>query len=214
MDKAKVIILDFDGTVYSGDHGFDEIEGSVMSHKREFLCWLSDDEYKMIERENPEWKTIYWGSEVAKFIYALRKKYPKLKISMNEFWNWQNEKPYPLVLEGTNTVDKNLLKKLCEKYPVYIVSNSSPTHVLHYMKIFGYDPAWFVKIISNKFTIKDFTKGHYYKSIMQKENCKPSEVFVFGDSRRSDLAPAKLLDMPAFHIKQTIELEECIKKLI
>lgn len=213
MTHKKVIILDFDGTFYSGEKVFSKLKNYIKSNQREFFPRLSDEEYDLIVKENPAWKDAYVGSEIVDGIYAFKKKYPEFDISIKDFLNWQNENPDPLNLKGANVIDADFVEALCKKYHVYVVSNSSPTHIEFYMQKFGINPDWFVQVVSNKFTFKDRTKKHYYENILEKENCKASNIYVFGDSVKSDLIPAQELNMNICHVTEVCELEAALKKL-
>ena len=48
-------------------------------------------------------------------------------------------------------VEAMFLKDLCKNYPVYVVSNSSPTHIKFYMDKIGIRYSWFKRVISNHF---------------------------------------------------------------
>ncbi|MBQ3494080.1 MAG: HAD family hydrolase [Clostridia bacterium] len=193
--KKKVIIFDFDGTFYSGEQAFLKLENFIKENRRKFMPRLREEEYKKIVNENPLWEKEYNGSEIVDLMYALKEKYPQFDISVKDFWNWQNSTPDPLVIDKNLLVDNNYLNDICQKYPVYIVSNSSPTHIYYYMEMFGIDKNWFKEIISNRFTAKDRTKKHYYKRILEKENCKPQNAIVLGDSDKNDLEPARKLNI-------------------
>ena len=213
MKNKKVVILDFDGTFYTGEHIFDKIPAYIKRHKREFFPRISDADYEMILKENPEFKNIYHGSDVVASMFLFKRKYPSLDISAKDFWDFQNAKPDPLMLEEADIVDAKLMCKLCKKYPVYIVSNSSPHHVKFYLQKFGIEPEWFSEIISNKFTVKDKSKKHYYRNILQKEKVCENQVFVYGDNFKNDIEPALDIGMNGFKIESVAQFEKYLKKL-
>ena len=193
MDNKKVVIFDFDGTFYSGEKAFSKLEGFIKKNKRKFMPRLTDEQYNKISKENPEWKKVYNGSEIVDLMYDLKEKYKDFDISVKDFWDWQNANPDPLVIDKNQLVDSNYLKDICGDHSVYVVSNSSPTHIYYYMEMFGIDKTWFKEIISNRFTQKDMTKKHYYKRILEKENCSPENAIVLGDSDKNDLEPGRKL---------------------
>lgn len=213
MDK-QVIIFDFDGTLYSGDDVFSKIPAHIKKHRREFLPNITDEQYAQIVKENPSWKKAFVGADIVNHIYEFKKQYPEFNISIKDFWNSQNLEPDPIVINENEIVDAEFMKTLCEKYPVYIVSNSSPVHINFYMEKFGIDPKWFKDVISNRFTAKDHSKMHYYERIIEKEECLPENVFVFGDSVISDLKPAKLLGMNACHVTNSNDIPMLVKNAL
>ena len=214
MSERKVFILDFDGTFYSGENVFSLVNEHVDKHRRNFFPCLTDCEYEKLISENPDFNSVYNGLDIANCLYEFKNMYPNLKILPKHFYDWQNAYPDPIVLDGAEIIDTNFLKRLCSKYSVYVVSNSSLNHLKLYMNKMGINPKWFKKLIGNKFTLKDRTKKHYYSSIMQKENVAPSSIYVVGDSERSDLLPAKQLNMQTFLISKASEVSEVLAKVI
>ncbi len=214
MRDKQVIIFDFDGTFYSGDDIFSLLPEFVHRHKKCFLPRLSQEQYDVIVKENPSWQEIFVGADLIKHIYIFRKKYPTWDISARDFWRWQNVTREPVVIHDDMTVDPNFLQELCKQYPVYVVSNSAPTHINYFMKRINVNPKWFTKIISNKFTVKDPSKKHYYQSILQRENCKPNNAYVFGDSITSDLDPAKALGINTYHVTDAREIPAVVNSAL
>lgn len=210
----KVFIFDFDGTFYSGDEMFSKLPTYIARHRRDFLPNLSDEEYKQVVKENPDWKKVINGCDIVDMMYDFKKKYPEFEISVKDFWDWQNEKPDPIVIDKTKVVDADFIEQICEDYPVYVVSNSSPTHIKFYMKKLDIEPEWFDDIVSNRFTQKDRTKKHYYERILEKENVEPHNVYVFGDSVKSDLVPAKELGMNVHHVKNAASIKRMVKRVL
>lgn len=209
-----VLILDFDGTFYSGDQAFSKLKAFVDSERRNFLPKLTDKEYDRIVLENPEWLSFVNTAEIATYLYYLQDKYPEYKISVKDFNTWAQNNLEPIIIDHSKIVDSNEMRILCENYPVYVVSNSSLNHIKHYMREISINPSWFKGIISNQFTLKDKTKKHYYKKIMEKEKVSPKDVYVFGDSEQNDLSPARNLHMKACHICDARELINSIYKII
>lgn len=214
MEDKKVVILDFDGTLYSSPRVFDKVEGFVKRHRREFLPRLDDSAYARVVKENPLWNKLVDATEIVEYIYILKKKYPEYQLAVKDFYDWQNAHPDPLVLDGITTTSPEFLKMLCEKYPTYIVSNSPTNHIVFYMTKFKIEPDWFKKIVSNHFVANDRSKKHYYRAILEKENCPPQNAYVFGDSVKNDLEPAKALGMNVCHVVEANKLEDVINKML
>ncbi len=215
--KVKpVLIFDFDGTFYTGRDIFCNLEAFMDRHRRGVLKSITNNQYKQIQKEFPEWDDIHVGATLVKYIYLFKKKYPNFKITIKDYLKWQNTHLEPVNLKGAKFVDLKFLKNLCNNYRVYVVSNSCKKHILYYMKKIGINPKWFVKIISNKFTAKDKTKMHYYKKILDDECCKPYNAYVFGDSVNNDLVPAINLGINTYYINDAEEInlfvEDILKK--
>ena len=214
MRQKKIIILDFDGTVYSGEDKFKYLPEFLDLHRREILGRVTDNQYNLICKENPKWLDVTAGIDIIDEIYKLKGKYPRFKISARDFYNWQRVTRYPIVIDKNLVMDVNFLEKICGEYPVYIVSNSSPEHIKFYMHQLGINPKWFAKIVSNRFTVKDRTKKHYYKSILGKEKVAPTDAIVIGDSKRGDLEPAEMLGIPTAYTDDARQVKGIIEKFI
>lgn len=211
---SKVFILDFDGTFYSGEKVFSLVEEHVNNHRRSFFPHISDEEYQRILKENPHFASEINGGKIVEDMYEFRKKYPEMKISPKGFFDFQCKYPDPIVLDGADIIRAEFVKTLCENYAVYVVSNSSLNHLKKYMKQMNIDYKWFKKLIANRFTLKDRSKKHYYKTIMERENISPKQVYVFGDSEKSDLLPGRELNMNVYKIEKASEVEKLINELI
>ena len=109
----KVFIFDFDGTFYSGEHKFDKVEDNIKDNRRQFLATLNDKEYEMICNENPRWLKATTGNDIVRCMIRLMKKYKELNITIEDFYNWQNDFIYDIVLDYNQVVDSNFLKDLC-----------------------------------------------------------------------------------------------------
>lgn len=214
MNSKKVFIFDFDGTLYSGDEAFAKIPNFIKRNKRKFFPNLTDYQYRKIAKENPEWKDVWVGCDIVNFIYKVKEKYPQYNISVKDFWSWQNTTPDPIIIDENEVVEATFLRDLCKQYPVYVVSNSSPLHIKFYMDKIGIRYSWFKKVISNHFISTDKTKGHYYQDILEEENCLPSQVYVFGDSIKNDLNPAKKMGMNTKHINSAVDIPKLVSKVL
>ena len=208
----KVLIFDFDGVFYSGEHIFDNVGNHVNKNRRKFLPNVSDKMYREICKTFPEWEKYTSGAEIIDCLYKIKSHYPELEISSDAFWNWQQEDIYTLIIDWSQVVDFKYMKELCKKFPVYIVSNSSPNHVEFYMKKLNVNPKWFKQIFSNRFEEFDQTKKHYYKQILEIEKCEPQNAYVYGDSIKCDLEPAKELNINNFHITNANDIHKIVSK--
>ncbi len=214
MKDKKVLIFDFDGTLYSGEKIFELIPEFVQNSKRKMLPNLTDEQYEKVVRENPTWSDAWYGNDLAKHIYMLEEKYPEFNISIKDFLDWEASCLEPVQIDKSQVVDANFMKNLCETYTVYLVSNSLANHLKHYSKEIGINLSWFKGVMSNRFYKKDLTKRIYYKRILEKENIAPQNVYVFGDSNRSDLVPARELGINAFEVSNATKIPEIVKTAI
>ena len=212
MKQKKVLIFDFDGVFYSGEHKFDNIAWQMQNAKRDFLPKLSDEEYAQVCNFFPNWEKVTVGADIIDAIYEIKKK--GYNVSADDFWWWQQNNRDLLVIDFSQVIDSAYIKQLCKKYAVYVVSNSSYSHLEYYMKILDVKPKWFKQIISNKFVEFDRTKKHYYQAILQKEKCEAHNAYVFGDSEKSDLVPARELGINAFLIQNSNDIPTIVENAI
>lgn len=210
----KVFIFDFDGTFYSGEHKFDKVKANIEDNRRSFLANLTDDQYQMICEENPRWLKAVTGNDIVRCMIRLMKKYQDLDISIDNFYNWQNDFIYDIVIDENQLVDSKFMKELCEKYSVYVVSNSSLKHIYYYMDKININNKWFNKVIGNEFKKEDPSKEHYYQEILEEEKVKPYNVYVFGDSVESDLTPALHLGMNAFYVSNAKNIDKLVTNVL
>lgn len=211
MEKKKIIILDFDGVFYSGEHIFDKVCDFVEEHRREFLPNVSDSDYEKICVENPDFVNALDGREISEQIYILKNKYPTLNIDIKGYIHCEEVYQYNIILDGASIIDAKVVEKICKKYPTYIVSNSSVNHIKRFMKIFGVEFDWFKCVYANQFEEFDPTKKHYMEEIAKKENVKMNDIYMFGDSQISDMQPAKSLGINGTLIVDSKDFEQVFK---
>lgn len=210
----KVFIFDFDGTFYSGEHKFDKVNKNIEDNRRKFLSKLNDEQYELICKENPRWLNATTGNDIVRCLIRLMKKYKEWNITIEDFYNWQNDFIYDIVIDNNQTVDSKFLEELCSNYSVYVVSNSSLKHIYYYMDKINVNTKWFKKVIGNEFKKEDPSKQHYYKEIIEKEKAHPHDVYVFGDSVESDLTPALHLGMNAFYVDNARHITKLVTSVL
>ena len=210
----KVFIFDFDGTFYSGEHKFDNVKQNIDENRRKFLNSLTDEQYQIICNENPRWNNATTGNDIVRCMTKLMKKYSDWNITIEDFFEWQNDFIYDIVIDTNQIVDSEFMEKLCNEYSVYVVSNSSLKHIYYYMEKLNINTRWFKDVIGNEFKKEDPSKQHYYKEILDKENAKPHNTYVFGDSVESDLTPAIKLGINAFYVDNAKNIKKLATKVI
>ena len=213
-DKKIVLIFDFDGVFYSGEHKFDNVESHVSKNRRKFLPNISKIQYNEICKNHPNWLKAVSGAEIVNCIYELKNTYPQYNISVDAFLKWQEEDIYKLVIDYSQVANAKFIENLCRKYPVYIVSNSSINHIIFYMKKLNINPNWFKRIYSNQFSETDRTKKIYYSQILEIENCSNLQTIVFGDSINTDLKPAQILGIDNYLINNANDIEKIVLKAL
>lgn len=209
-----VIVLDFDGHLYSGEKIFEFVKDWVDEKRRRFFPNITDEQYAQLIEEDPDFLDTESGKQITTHIYQMAERHPELDISTEAFWDLQNTYLYNINLNGAHFVDTEFLTEIQQMFPCYIVSNSSPMHINHYMNVIGINPSLFKQIISNKFTKEDNSKQHYYIDIAKAENIPFEKLYVYGDSYDADLLPAEKLGANVCLTKDAHKVKENIIKTI
>ncbi len=102
------------------------------------------------------------------------------------------------------------LKKCAKQGKLYIVSNSDRHFIENMCKSYKIDLSIFEDVVSNEFLPNDESKERYYRQIMQENGLKPDEVLVVGNSKKSDILPAKKLGMNTYQCDQGFTYEEIV----
>lgn len=204
LNKIKCIIVDFDKTLYSNAN----LSG-VNDYYAQFLF-----EYNLIEKTPDAVGNILkqypnWHMEQCVYFIARQN-----GIKDAEIRNWFNNHVYNILCDGIKIVSPDILKKLCESYPVFILSDSAEAHLEHYMRMFDYDKSWFAGIISNDFKLKSMSKCGFMEKIVKKCNLNKDEVLMVGDSLRSDIKVANEAGIESFQVFTVSDTEKLFNELI
>ncbi len=199
MSKTKILIFDFDATIYQGEHIFGE--------KWTQAC-VGVINYYFSHLTESEKRELYAKYDIPfNFDTSILKEKPAkycLEILVGEGFtaaDWTNYwHMYPFSEDWslvTNIISNDMLKELSEKYKLYIVTNSYLSFLENYCKELNIDTSVFSGIYSNSTTrLGDNTrKDYYYNIILKKENVLPEQCIVIGDNYEADLVPAIELGM-------------------
>ena len=204
LRKIKCVIIDFDGTMYSdGDWSKEDdltfqylVENGIYTKSRqEFL------------QENKFPPTYHF----TQCIYAyLRKR----KLDTAPFAKYENEKINNFLCAKIRKINPKLVEALCNKYPVFLLSDSSPNYILHYLDNFRINKYWFAGLISNDFSSYDLSKVPFMAEIVRNGGYSPQEVVMIGDSYNHDIVPSKKLGIQSIHVKDVNDTEFVIRNLL
>ena len=198
--EIKAIIFDFDDTLYNG----------------------------------PVWEN--WGSYTKNYVYTnfenpdeIYKKYgftcnsngaSFVKMTIAEkgisqpFYDYQLNNVCELNLTDVVVVDNDRLRELSKKYKLFIVSNSSITHLNYYSEKMGIDTSCFTGIYDNQFKTENLTKTLRYQEIIDTYKLKPDSIFVIGDNPKNDIEPAIAMGMRGECVKILSELYKVFDELM
>lgn len=204
IKNIKCVITDFDKTLYSDGNmvGVNYFYAKFLFERN--LLEDSEDAIKKLLKENP---TIH----MCQCIYKLAR---ENGISDAETSRWFDNHVCDITDAKMKIVKPKILKELCEKFPVYVLSDSGQAHLNHYYDLFNYDKSWFAGSISNDFKSKNMSKTKYMKKIMKNHNLKPNEVLMVGDSMRSDIKAAVDAGIEYYHVLDVDDTEKIFKDLI
>lgn len=201
-NTKKVLILDYDGTLYNGS-----IWQDWGKYAHNFLILQFGVEGAEIFRKRHGFKNfIIVGQEMAS---AFIKDFGSAKV----FYDYQDKNNFVLDQPDIKFADVDKIKELKKYAKLYLVSNSPVSYIESNSKRHGFDTSIFDGIYSNQFNPEDVTKCDIYKIIQEKEKVLPENVFVVGDSEENDMKPAKRLGYNTLLVKDIKELEN-VKEFI
>ncbi len=202
-NKVKCFIFDFDDTLYYGvnSNAFKQL---VLNFFNEHFSQYSEKEKKQILKK---YHCGRKGLEVYRHIKEILIDY---EGSSNAWINFKGG----LELQPEEKQGKGILNKELEKCKqlghLYIVSNSHIKEIQMRAKLYGINLKLFKKIYSNDTNIADGPKGVFYKQIMESEKLLPENMLVVGDQYKTDLLPAKELEMNIFKSDGGFTFEELV----
>lgn len=178
-NRIKLIIFDFDMTIYEGENWvhWNEYLERFLKHV------INDDDKRLAFQKKYD---IKYGTNLQYIVQAEGEEFGRITKSME----FMSKEFYPLDLPNLKHLEDAYFKSLSKDVKLAIVSNSSKEYVLHYLKIFGINEKYFTYIMNNEYQLDNFSKGVNYEKIMKEQNFLPQEVLVVGDSYRTDIAPA------------------------
>lgn len=194
--QKKVIIFDYDGTLYNGD-----VLKGWGKYVKDFLSnYIGEKEAEdFIKRHGFESFNVC-GQKIAG---ALVQDFGTAKA----LYEQQDKHNYVLKSSDLKYVDSNIIKNLKKYAKIYIVSNSPVSHVVNNSKNNNFDISFADGIYANQFNPKDVSKNDIYVEILNKEKAKPENVFVVGDSVENDIVPAKKLGFNTLLVKTIKDIE-------
>lgn len=204
LQKIKCVMIDFDGTLYSGGdwRGSDEWYFKYLPQTGLYDGSLSDFNH---EFEFPE------GYHLLQKICVFLKSKGEDIAGYKDF---QKNNIYNFLQDKTVAVAPELLEKFCKKYPVYLLTDSCSAYLEHYLKVFGYKKSWFKKIICNDYSSEDLSKESDMKKVLKLEKIMPNEAIMIGDSLLHDKVPAEKLKICALQVQDKFETEKIMKKML
>ena len=178
MNKTKVVIFDFDHTMYR-DVVYEDWHNYCKTGLRNLLGFLPKQELEDVIKKQELFEDLN--------IIETIKKY---NLKHTDWLEYRNNNLRKFDITNATKIDNNVLKQFAEKYKLYIVTHNQKIDVLRVAKALDIDLSCIQDIVSNSFEEGLFSKKYLYQDIIKKENVKPQEVYVIGDDYKHDILPA------------------------
>ncbi len=202
-NKVKCFIFDFDDTLYYGVK-IDAYQDLALNFFNEHFGYKSEEERRQILKKYGCGKH---GKDVYRHIKEILMDFEGTSKAWTDFHTGLEVQPEAKAGRG---VSMRELKKCCKLGNLYIVSNSHITEIQQRAKMYGIDLDIFKKIYSNDDNSAEKEKGEFYKKIMKSEGLKPENILVVGDKYKTDLLPAKELEMNIYKTIDGFTFEELV----
>ena len=196
-NMVKIIIFDFDQTLYSGP--VSRKRNYDMDRLRKAFNELNDQEFDQILKKYRIMRKNITPDKVVEVLIAEKK---NTLTTNSPYLASEPENMKKTIF--TELIDNEVLSQLYrEGYKLFIVSNSPKESVERNCKTLGIDIENFT-IIGMPYLagLKNYgikNKMARYKQIMETENVEPQECLVIGNSYKADLIPAQNLGMRSVH---------------
>ena len=181
MIPIKVVVFDFDDTLYSG---LDWTPWKKFCIK--YVTHILQKHHITVNLD----QFIFTDTNIALLLY-------KNNIPASEWLDIKREYVEELKsgydYSNVDVIKEKTLKEFSQNYYIYIVSNSTREEIEDTANKLHISLDYFKGIYTNTFEKADVTKKPMLKQIMKLENIKPGEMLMVGDSYKSDILPAKEL---------------------
>lgn len=184
----KVIIFDFDSTIYVGDIGDeDKVNDRTLVEK----CFGKGVYDYFVTRYQVDKKDIKDIIEICRKEGRDYKRLAQL-FSDNIFIH--------TIKDRIELLPNSFFQKLSNKYHLYVVSMSQKKYLDYYFDLYDIDKSCFEDIMCLDL-IHHASKADIFKLISKNEKCNLQEMLMIGDSYAHDIEPALNLGMKVFYFK-------------
>ncbi len=204
LNKIKCVIIDFDKTLYS--------DADLTRQDEHYIEYFYDK--KLIKKTKNSIKKLIEENKPYHMVQCIFKLSRESNISDDEIYEWLNNHIYNFISPDMKIVKPDILKQICSKLPVYLLSDSCPAYLQHYFDLFGYKKEWFKGCISNDFKSENMSKTCDMLKIVKLEKLKKNEVLMIGDSLKSDIIAANNAGIESFQVRDVDDTEFILKNLL
>lgn len=194
-NKIKVVVFDFDGTLYSG-----KIIGDVRDYFYNGIVSILSTILSAKELKNID-NAIKQNSESDRLAIRFLKHFGKNQF---DWFNYKDSHDFSYFdFSKCVTINDDVLKEFAKNHKLYVVSNSTKKSIYTKCKLMNINPNYFEDILVNKFEGDNDSKEILYKEILEKEKISPNKMLVIGDDYEVDILPALEIGAYAVLIKNS-----------
>ena len=178
MNRTKVVVFDFDHTLYN-NVVYEDWQNYCTKGLRRLLSFLDEVTIEKIINNQKEFGDL-------NIIQTLIEQ----GLSVDDWINYRKQNLRSFDISNATAVNKTVLKEFADKYILYIVSHNQRFDVERVAKAMKINLKMFKDILTNTFKDGLFSKKYLYNKIIEREKIKPDELFVIGDDYEYDIKPA------------------------
>ena len=190
-NDIKVIVFDFDGTLYKNIDwtGYDK---HVLKGIRKYFSELTDSQYEqMLVKHNVQEDTV---TEDLARLFRDEKGSTELYVEYMDSLKFEGD------FSNAKIFSEELLSQLSKKVKLFVLSNSSVPNIKFVCNKINLNLNAITKIYSNRFDVDDLSKTKRLKELIAELDVIPSQVLMVGDSIVNDLIPARKLGLKTLHV--------------
>lgn len=204
MQNIKIIVFDFDETLYSHPKALDF-----------YIKFIKDAIINLSNNSTEEAMDIirrYGFDQRGEKRVSFGKVCEEFGIKKEAWEAYKTTHFFEVDYATADTVDNELLRALAQKYSLFLLSNELIEHLEYKAKKLNIDLSVFEKILapSKQKNSLSIIKKEEYKKIIHEYDISPSEILAIGDRYQVDIAPLVELGGQGIQISNTTELTNLI----
>lgn len=204
LNEIKILIFDFDGTLYTL-HSYSKQYYNYCLKAVKDMGGDIDKFSKLAPFEETYDKTK--GGSLSDAI-------EKLGISRKKWNEYRNKNIFQVDFKDAEVIPSDVLKKLSEKYKLYLVSNKTKEPLRHFTDLLDIDLTPFSEVYSREDLPDKYGKEYSYKKIAVLNNVDYSNILVIGDIYYLDIEPILKLGGSGIMVESMNDYKEILKILI
>lgn len=205
--KIKIVVFDFDYTLYSGDVGSGYLERFYKFFIDEGIA-KSEGE---AERKIGKFLSTYKNNELIEGVLDFCK---INNIDTQKLIKFDSDNFFKIDAKSLRAFDNKYLECLKKYYKLYMISDSPLTYLKYNMKKLHYDIKNFEKIYTNNFDAKDYLKTNCYKKLLEETGESAENIVMIGDNYIKDIVCSEELGFQTYLTQDVEETKNFVVKLL